>query len=627
MFKPVSFLKKNWVVNVCFVTALLVIFPRFFYIELPATESVVDSGWIWALKFFASHREKLVWGKDVIYTYGPLGVFSTRYFPQGYAVYQLLLDLYVVLNLAVVFRLLKKLAGGTALVYLFLVSLLVAVWEVGILIEILNLVFLILLFKNPKLYRLAGFIFFNATLLAYIKLNTLLSTVFIVVTLLVLLCSYKKYLYAAALFIMLVLVNALVIHQLNISPLGYLTTSFDIILGYSYAMYNFSSGYRAPLVAGVVFTAIMVGSLLAVLFYGKKGQFNLAAVLVTGNVALLYFLLFKEGFTRLDEEHFHQYISMLALVLFCALLLFAKPHRLLYACQITAIAAPVLMGALVASKAYPGVGSPLFTGPLPLVNYVGQLLSAFKTDVDIRVVASNQKSADFALNQCLYGRNNPNINWHNRPAFQSIATESATLDAINTRYYEGPDAPDTVFFDNYTVDNRNPLWDDPQCKWAIFKKYKYLYTDSLHQLVLVKREKSLVQTDSLLLDTTVAVGQPVNLPRLAAGMVVLETEVKYTLLGKLRATAFQPPNVNIVLGLDTSGNYTPKRRFISPLHNSQRLIINYYMLQKHNEKFIPLMEDFNRVSPNVKNFTFTTDMKSGVVSRLHITLYRTMFNN
>ncbi len=627
MFKPLSYLQKNWVVNVFFIMALLVIFPRFFYIDLPANESVVDSGWIWALKFFASHREKLVWGKDVIYTYGPLGVFSTRYFPQGYALYQLLFDFYVVINLAVVFRLLKKMGGGTVLMYLFLLSLLVAVWEVGILIEILNLIFLILLFKNPKLYRLAGFVFFNATLLAYIKLNTLLSTVFIVVTLLVLLCVYKKYLYAAALFMLLVVVNAFVIHQLNISPLGYLTTSFDIILSYSYAMYNFSSGYRAPLAVGVLFTAIMVCSLLAILFYRKKGKFNLPGILVTGNVALLYLLLFKEGFTRLDEEHFHQYNSMLPLVLFCALLLFIKQYRLLYAFQIAAICSPVLMGVLVLSKAYPGVGSPLFTGPVPVVNYLWQLFLVFKSEGDVHVVASNHKSADFALNQCLYGRNNLNINWHNRPAFQSIVTESSTLDAVNTRYYEGPDAPDTVFFDNYTVDNRNPLWDDPQCKWAILAKYKYLFTDSLNQLVLVKREKSLLRTDSLLLDTTVVFGRPITLPSMPAGIMVLKTEVKYTLLGKLRATAFQPPNVNIVLGLDTSGNYTPKRRFITPLHNNQPLIINYYMLQKHNEKFIPLMNDFNNVRPNVKNFTFTTDMKSGVVNRVHITLYRTDLKN
>ncbi|MFP5042852.1 hypothetical protein [Parasediminibacterium sp. JCM 36343] len=242
------------------------------------------------------------------------------------------------------------------------------------------------------------------------------------------------------------------------------------------------------------------------------------------------------------------------------------------------------------------------------------------------------KSYDYYSNQCLNGMDNNNINWHNRPAFQSIVAVSEKLDAMNAAYYNGANAPDTIFYDNLSVDNRNPLWDDPQCKWAIFTHYKYLFTDSLHQLVLEKRPVSLQKRKLLLMDTVITFNQQITIPQNEKGIITLNAQVDANWKGNLRATLFQPPHIDLVLrhyGNNKTG-VVDTFRYCHNLFNKQDLIINYATgicdnidaAFNSNKLDIELFTKFNSIQSNIKSFSFQNDMPSGTSSKIRILIYK-----
>jgi hypothetical protein len=226
------------------------------------------------------------------------------------------------------------------------------------------------------------------------------------------------------------------------------------------------------------------------------------------------------------------------------------------------------------------------------------------------------------MSQCINASRNSNLNWHNRPAFQSMVAVSSRLDALNADYYLGPNAPDTIFYDNATTDDRNSLWDDPQCKWVIFKKYQYLHSDTLNQLVLVKRERERPLTDSLLLDTTLLLNQTLVIPRQMKGIIVMNAQVNYTFIGKLRALMYQPPHISVkARAVDSSADTINTFRYIPPLHNNQALPANFYVSQRDITLSKSLFTDLCKVTPNLKSLTFTSDFAWGIEDRIQVKLY------
>jgi len=601
-----------------FIGALLVIFPPYFYNELSNPRAMVDNGWQWALHFFASNFDRYHWGRDVIYTYGPLGVLSTRTIPKSMWLVQFLFDGYLLFNLSTIFNIVLRQYGRRA-ACLYALALLTSMWEVNWLLQISNVMLLILICQNPKRHRLSYIIALNIALLLFIKLNTLLSVVFVLGTLLYLLAMQRKFKSIAGSGLLLLATIAVIAHFTQVSFKPYFATSMDTVAYYTYSMYYFSESYRNVLYAGLLFSTVFAGFCLSIFYRQVRRYKKMSEIILLGNIALLYFILFKQGFTRFDRDHFTQYFCLLPFVIICLYLLVPAMRKATAVFLTAAVLGVIGLGGMIMAKGYDH-NTPLFSlRTIPVVHYGAQLVKIAGQPARLY---TNGASYDYYANQCINQSHNNNGNWHNRPAFQSIVTVSSYIDSINAAYYMGATAPDTIFYDGQSVDNRNALWDDPICKWVLFSKYQYAGFAADNQLLLTQRPQPLRWKRTLVLDTVIGFNQALRLPQLEGGVLVMNAELKLKHLGKLKASLFQPPATTVKLHLtDVAGDTLAPFRFIPPLHNNQDLLAGVYGSSADTALFRQLMDDFSAVKPNVRSLEFLTDQRSGVEDKIRIKLY------
>jgi hypothetical protein len=557
---------KNWLPLSLFIIALLVIFPRNFYI--PPDGITVDDGRNFALAFFTEHRAEYAWGKDVIYTYGPLGVLSTRWFPSSYILPQLLVDLYIIFCLVLAFGWVKRTGTRDELCLLSL-SLLVSMWEINMLLQLVNLIFLVIIYRDKKASWLAFLVVISSIFLIYVKLNTLIVTIPILVLTGVL--TWNRGITVFGLVALFACLNVCLSSALNVSPAEYFRTAIDTVTDHAYAMYMWKPDAEAPFHMAILFSGIVCAALLYTILADRK----LIKLLLIGTIALFYFVLFKEGFVRADMGHYMQYFRFLPLVFFCIYMLVSHRKRLF-------AVAIVLFALFVMTDGY-NEGVPLFSGETPVFTYLRQFIN----DDPYTNTVSGGGSADYLNNSCLNGIGK---NWHPRPAFQSMIAISPRIDSINAAYYLSDRAPDTVFYDNKSLDDLNPMWDDPQLKQALISKYD-LIAEFHNVSTLVKRKKPSGLSYIQLADTVIGFGQSLPIP---PGADEMKAEVSYTWSGRLRGIVWQPPH--IIVKFDQF-NF----RYISPLHNSQYLMID----------------------PSFKTLNFNTDMPSGVIDLTRVSFYKT----
>jgi hypothetical protein len=629
-----SLTKKEQLVSISvFVAAFIVIFPRIFVNDF-SNASAIDNGWAWALDFFIAHKQHYRWGKDVLYTYGPLSFLSSRSVPGGYYIVQFLYDLYIVASYTLIFTLFLRTLQSFKSSLLFGIVLFFGMWEISFLMQVFNILAIGLMIDKKRYYWLSFFILLNTILSFYIKLNTFVFSLYSFLFLLALLAARRKYALLGILLLLFFALNSLLINFFNISLSDYLITAFDTVKYYSYSQYGFNPAYKAVLWYGIAVAITSLGLCLFFVLSGLNFKTDFFRILLIGNIALLIFLLFKQGFTRLDRGHYNEFLCLFPLILYCLYLNCPPYKRLIVPLIALSIVSYLFFSSVVLLKHYEG-NTPLFSGPAPLKTYCAQLFGPGQNEF-VQPAGPCHGSYDYYSNQCINQKDNLNPCWHNRPAFQSIVAVSPYLDSINAAYYLSANAPDTIFYDNLTVDDRNPLWDDPQCKWVIFTNYRYDYMDNLHQLVLTHQPAPLRITDSLLLDTAVTPGQSVEIPKNDTGIITMYAHVDYTAIGSIRTMLYQPPHVDLLLEhADAPLNSKPDDfRFVPALFNDRRLIINYSLsggnnssTEYQNDLTRDLLLHFNSIKPNIRSFSFQTDMAGGIRKKIRVKLYRTTINN
>ena len=630
MFYAPSLSKKHFGAILLFIAAIVVIFPRLFVNDC-SSSSAIDNGWSWALEFFINHKQTYRWGKDVLYTYGPLSFLSSRSIPSEYYTLQFLYDIYIVGTYVSLFTIIYRTTSSLASKTLFSISLLFAMWEISFLMEVFNILSISLILIHKRHYWLSYMILLNTVLSFYIKLNTFLPSIFSLILLCVLLANRGKYTLLFLLLVSFSLLNLFLLQSLNVSLSDYVITAADTVKFYSYSQYGFNPAYKPVLWYGIAITmsALALPWWFAISRFGFRN--NIFKALLACNTALLILLLFKQGFTRLDRGHYNQFLCLLPLALYCIYHICVPYRRCVVPLIIVSIVSNLFFSTVVLLKHYEG-NTPLFTDTKPLKTYFSQLVASHRNE-QTRPNNSGNGSYDYYSNQCINQKSNSNLRWHNRPAFQSIVAVSPYLDSLNYAYYLGTEAPDTIYYTNMTVDDRNPLWDDPQCKWAIFSNYQYSYTDNIQQLVLTHRVAPLQFADNLLLDTTIAPGQLLELP-CSPGVITMRAHIDYTILGNIRTTLFQPPHIILLLkhnNLEKSKLET--YRYTPALFNDKSLILNYSLSDadtlnsvKQIEKTRELLLHFNSIHPNIQSVAFQTDMPSGTSKSIRIRLYKTTVN-
>ncbi|MGV3556653.1 hypothetical protein [Larkinella arboricola] len=544
-------------VGYIFVLALLS-FPYFDFAHTPSAG--IDNSWRMALEII--YEKKLVWGKDVIYTYGPLGRWLQRYVITTAPFELFLVDSFVAINLVVLLYsfLPNPLKLWHLLLYFplwaivnsmhgewihFLWFYLVIYWGVRYLYQPnLLLLYYLLVLSAVNFFMKANY---GIIILGYTA--SLLSFRFVVQR-----GNVKEYLASLTVLGLLLITGA---YWLHTDLIGYLISSLHVIDGYneSQALYP-ENKLRVVLLAYGCFllqflTAIVY--LVRLRFAPQKRNDSPYITLFTLFwLLIISFVLLKYAFTRADDGHLTVFIKQSSLLLL--LVMVSVPEAWLK---------KTFFGYLVLNCViYLTFYIPIF-GKIP-VNYTTEfsqkalLVRHYLQQAVTHSYPVPQATLPDSIRQKI-GRQTvdviPNeistvyfngLNYNPRPALQSYQAYNAYLDAKNRDKYLSDSAPEWVIFEYTGIDGKYPLADETQTLLALLQRYSTV--DESNQQLFLRKNRQTKQLTLVRQQTKrIVMGQKLHLATTDSLLHVVYARTQYTAYGKALNLFFQPPQLTMTI--------------------------------------------------------------------------------
>ena len=139
------------------------------------------------------------------------------------------------------------------------------------------------------------------------------------------------------------------------------------------------------------------------------------------------------------------------------------------------------------------------------------------------------------------------LSWSPLPTLQLYTAFTPWLDGWNARHFIDTRVPDFVIVEHLALDGRHPLWDGPATWRAVLNNYEVRRSDAGLNRMLLRRKAQLVEP---VLEAAgegeAAAGQWVAVPD-SASPLYLELELEPSLWGKIRRTLLRFPRVEVEL--------------------------------------------------------------------------------
>lgn len=512
----------------------------------------VDDSWAVALNYALT--KNWTWGKDIVYTYGPLGFLATRV-GMGISKWILLgFDLLMVANFFCVSRdFLTKIPDRFLSVLLLIsVTLLIRPLPFG------GLVWLLLFFQffwmyraylNPKTaYFIAAGVL--AVLTFYIKLNGGLFGIPIFMIFLGLLFVVRKITRNTLLLLLGSTIGLLVVSSLllNVYLPGYIKGAFYIIKGSNDVMYlEEAHGWFE---GNLELAFVVMILLLITAGYQLLKRKDYVAVFLMACCAAFLFLLRKQSIVRNDLQHLEEFYRFAPLVLL--LLNLILPEKVVKGSL--KISFLVVLFMLLCYTGEHRFDALLKEGYGQISQYTkefGYNNQAHYTDQqDKRFIPASvlnkigNQTIDIFPWDIEYLIQNK-LNYKPRPMFQSILACTEQLQQINFDAYL-QQAPDFLIYDYDAIDNRYPFSEEGPINLAIAQHYALADTFTSNErlrLLLTKRD-DLVPLEMKETDREkFTIAQEIDTRQAD----LIKADINYSLKGKLRATWYKPSPVRISL--------------------------------------------------------------------------------
>ncbi|MBS1675780.1 MAG: hypothetical protein JST08_00195 [Actinobacteria bacterium] len=485
----------------------------------------------------------LRFGKEVVFTYGPLGFLNSRLvWFDGLGVLSFLYAaaLYVLFCVGLVWALRRALPLVVAMVVAFVAVawLPLALLEVGLLVAVLASFWLLEAERSERVlwaFAVAAATF--AAPAALIKLSTgPLVAVVLLIALVGARAGGRRIAAYLTLFAAATLVLWLVTGQRLADAPAFVGHTIEIAGGYSAAMLR-STDVAAWKVAAAVAAAIGSGLALvaaAWLWGGRDRATRWAGVAIT---ALVSFAIYKEGVVRVDAGHLTLLFANAA-VLWVAVGLGGRRRRLMLAAAATvfAISLPVRPAGL--ETQFDPVHNVRFA-----VDQARTLVSPARRAATMATGRQGMQGtyalAPGAL-RALRGRSvavEPweigaawayGLDWRPLPVFQNYSAYTPALDRLNAAAVASPDGPERLLRENQLavdaefpsadLDNRFGGWDPPEQARAVLCNFVPLWEDERWQVL--GRVPERCGTEREIGSVSAAAGEAVTVPTPGAGEVV-----------------------------------------------------------------------------------------------------------
>jgi hypothetical protein len=516
--------------------------------QMPWTPSMPARGldWSWSGVLDYAFESRLQFGPQLLFTYGPLGfVLPNQYSPGSFSWVLVFRGSILLLLGMFYFKMLRPLrfiygVAGAVILLAALQSTVYAMYGSVPVVEAL-----VLFQDDVRPLESVGL----ALLCGMVGLVEF--SYFILITIVFLISAlyrglrWREFPVAAILsgFAMVVLYVMLGHHVRSLWE--YLWGSTSMAAGYSEAMQG-----EGPLMDEVYFVIGAASLLLVVVAYEfkKSGMWSLFPVAA---LTAVVFMMYKEGFVR--HDYGHVWLASNWLVVTIALYTIARSHQ-----QLEGTGAVLLLFA--AGCFFVKFGA---VGNLPrnmidnllslreLVRHGTRLLDHEYEDAQatIRLVAplpAIKGDADiYPYDQSVLLANK--LSYHPRPVFQSYLAYTRYLTNRNVDFLKSSSAPQTIFFDIATIDNRLPALDDGASWPELLTRYD-VKSETSKFLRLDLRGSPRTYKLLPLLKTSIRLGEELQMEN-NDSLIWAHIQLKKTLLGHLLTTLIKAPLINLELTL------------------------------------------------------------------------------
>lgn len=535
-----------WVIGLLSIAVFFLMMVPF---SVPMPGAGLDASWMYALNEAVAHH--LVFGRDLIFTFGPLGpIYTGVYHP---ATFSMVFGGSFVLAVAFSCGALLSLrsAGFLPLLAIALIanpmkdasySLLPFLLLVTCIRFSVDAEHPLRLERSTVNILMCGVLSVALGLLPLIKGSLTASVLFEGMLAFAALCWARQFA-LAALIVLVPLATMLFAWTIVGQPIGALPHFFiaqaPIISGYSEAM-----AYEGPRVQAVYF---LVGAIVGLtVFWRTFRASGWLAMLIPVGVFFYLFIGFKAGFTRQDTHTSISAASLVLISVIAASWLRARGAVLL-------LAAEVFCAHAVLPRIYSETS--LTADVRSLANTVTGSDRSFEPDVRQRGFDETNRAI---ANQTPLPRVTGTVDvypaelsaifanglrWSGRPVFQSYSVYTPSLDNLNADFLLSPKAPRTIFFEVEAIDTRLPSLEDASSWPILLSAYRITQVGSRF-IQMERRADAHAPSTTVLSSGNYRFGDSIPVPS-SNGPVIARVEIYQSWLGKLRTAVFRAPTMEI----------------------------------------------------------------------------------
>jgi hypothetical protein len=545
----------------------------------------LDSSWQVALQM--ASRRAMQWGKEIVWTYGPYGYLDQpiyAYFRTWLAAAVAGIAMHLVLCTALGLLLWRSHISGFG----WLLSAAILILPLDINLEYQTLLAAVLLLylsldadKKWVSYVAAAVAGLVLALLSLVKGTGLLSAGALTMVFVVFCLVIRRASTALALVVAIAVSFAALWRIAGQSMVGvpaYLWTTYELASGYSAAM-SYTTHTLEPLGHGIPGAIILGLVTLVAVVATLRGDLSVMRI---GWLALpLTFIGFKEGFVRGDIIHQLRFYSE-AILLWSPVLLLALRRRAWLESVMSAVTVIIAIGAVF-------VGVRLEPPTLPPAWHAQSVVDRLSTYPEAALLliepeegqkqsaaAAAQMRATYQLPPSIVTKLREgtadvvpfeldiayayDLRWVPRPVFQTYQAYTPALDRLNADHFSRSNAPDRVLFSLTAIDNRYPMFEEPETTWVLLHRY---HVEEINgpNIVLARDAQDFSQaTQPVLKEARTQLGRSVGVPQVG-GDVRASIHLSYSLRGQLRSLLYRPSGLYVRF-LYANGQQSPEYRLI-----------------------------------------------------------------
>ncbi len=502
-----------------------------------------DDEWLLLINYFRA--TPLSWGKELVFTYGPLGFLSTgrTYFVNKYLL--LFSDLFIFINYLIIFYVTLK-TGLNKKLNFFLILIFCLFNKVFHFNSMTAICFMI--FWSQK-WPIIGinlsylFRFLILSLSFFIKPNTFF--ILLVIFFISVFFDFfnkrdlKKILLLAFSLFLVVFMLALI---LNVHIYHYTFNLLELIKFYSELMYLNQNDFIIYLVLILILSTVLIVS-----------SQSLNKIRDIGVIIFYFLVTFKQGFIRNDSAHQYEFIHSYFLLLLVFQPLFIKT-KLTISHSLVMLQFLIVFGLI---NNVPPVSNLSTNLPANVLSYFESFKKTegayeyYKVPEELKTIVGNEKIDVIPCGGALMLVNN--FNYSPRPVFQSYISATKKFSNINFDFYNSKRSPNFVLLGYFSIDNRYPLFDDVRVHYLLENKYKFKKSfifDGLKFLLLEKKNDfkyKFVKKDKKI----ISINDDLRLLK----NFLYEIKINYTVLGRVKALLFRAPRLHMLLKTTSGKTY------------------------------------------------------------------------